>query len=199
MHTNNIVIIDHYDSFTHNIAMWLQSTTIQVQIDIIPYDDQQAIANLQHTPYPLVLSAGPRSPTQAQPTIELLSTCYGKVAILGICLGFQIICTWLGLTVQHSRLPLHGKRRKVYRCQPDGLLTDLPTTFTTAAYNSLAVPRPPNMPPYWSVSAVSAEDEIQTIEYRGHPPICGVQFHPESFLAQHSTPLLQRWLKLALG
>ena len=199
MNTNSIVIIDHYDSFTHNIAMWLRSTALQVQVEIIPYDAQHVIATMHHTPRPVVLSAGPRSPAQAQPTIELLSACYGKVAVLGICLGFQIICTWLDLTVQHSRCPQHGKRRKIYRCRQDGLLAELPTTFTAAAYNSLAVPRPPTMPPYWSISAVSAEDEIQAIEYRGHPPICGVQFHPESFLAQHSLPLLQRWLKLALG
>ena len=197
--TNSIVIIDHYDSFTHNIAAWLQSTALQLQIDIIPYDDQHALSNLKHTPCPLVLSAGPHSPAEAQPTIELLSACHGKVAVLGICLGFQIICTWLGLTVQHSRCPQHGKRRKIFQCEQDGLLAELPATFTAAAYNSLAVPRVQTLPPYWSISAVSAEDEIQAIEYRGNPPVYGVQFHPESFLDQHSLPLLQRWLKLAFG
>lgn len=199
MKTNSIAIIDHYDSFTHNIVAWLCSTELQLQIEIIPYDDHRALATLQHAPCPLVLSAGPRSPAEAQPTVKLLSACYGKAAVLGICLGFQIICTWLGLTVQHSRRPQHGKLRKIYQCEQDGLLADLPATFTAAAYNSLAVPRSQTLPPHWSISAVSAEDEIQAIEYRGNPPVYGVQFHPESFLDQYSLPLLQRWLKHAFG
>ena len=192
-----ITIIDHYDSFTHNIDMWLRSNAPQVQTDIIKYDDDTAMSALQRAPNPLVLSAGPHSPTAAQPTIDLLTACQGKVAVLGICLGFQIICAWLGLTVRHSSCPQHGKRRKIYRCIQDGLLADLPMTFSAAAYNSLAVPRPTSLPPHWHVSAVSAEDELQAIELQGEVPICGVQFHPESFLDQHSTPLLQRWLKRA--
>ena len=192
-----IAIIDHYDSFTHNIDAWLRSVAPQVQTEIIKYDDGRALSALRHSPLPLVLSAGPHSPREAQPTLELLTACRGKVAVLGICLGFQIICAWLGLAVRHSRCPQHGRRRTIFRCVQGGLLVDLPMTFTAAAYNSLAVPRPPVLPPHWCASAVSAEDELQALEFQGAMPICGLQFHPESFLDQYSTPLLQRWLQLA--
>lgn len=117
--------------------------------------------------------------------------------MLNICLGFQIICAWLGLTVHRSHCPQHGRRRKIFRCIEGGLLADLPMTFTAAAYNSLAVPRPSTLPQHWYASAVSAEDKLQAIEFHGQMPICGLPFHSESFLDQHSTPLLRRWLSLA--
>ena len=192
-----IAIIDHYDSFTHNIDAWLRSADPQVQTVIIKYDDGAALSAWQRSPCPLVLSAGPRSPTEAQPTLALLTACREKVAVLGICLGFQIICAWLGLAVHRSRCPQHGKRRTIFRCGQGGLLADFPLTFSAAAYNSLAVPRPSTLPPHWYASAVSAEEELQAIEFRGAVPICGVQFHPESFLDRYSTPLLARWLRLA--
>ena len=135
-----VAIIDHYDSFTHNIDAWLRSVAPQVRTEVIKYDDCSALSALRSSPCPLVLSAGPHSPTEAQPTIDLLSACRGKVAVLGICLGFQIICAWLGLAVRHSRCPQHGRRRTIFRCMQGGLLTDFPMTFTAAAYNSLAVP-----------------------------------------------------------
>ena len=194
-----IAIIDHYDSFTHNIDAWLRSVAPQVRTEVIKYDDCSALSALRSSPCPLVLSAGPHSPTEAQPTIDLLTACRGKVAVLGICLGFQIICAWLGLAVRHSRCPQHGRRRTIFRCVQGGLLTDFPMTFTAAAYNSLAVPRPSVLPPHWCASAVSAEDELQAIEFQGAMPICGLQFHPESFLDRHSKPFLQRWLHLAAG
>ncbi len=192
-----IAIIDHYDSFTHNIDAWLHSVVPRVRTEIVAYDDAAAVAALQHAPCPLVLSAGPHSPTEAQPTLDLLTACQGKVAVLGICLGFQIICAWLGLAVCRSRCPQHGRRRTIFRCRRGGLLADLPMTFTAAAYNSLAVPRPSTLPSHWYASAVSAEDELQAIEFRGAKPICGLQFHPESFLDRGSAPLLRRWLRLA--
>lgn len=192
-----LVIIDHYDSFTHNIAAWLRNTAPQLPVVIVPYDDHRAMSALQHAPCPLVLSAGPHSPRAAQPTLDLLAACRGRVAILGICLGFQIICVSLGLALRHSRKPLHGKLRRVFKHSASTLLADLPASFTVAAYNSLAVPKPAAMPAQWLASAVSDEDELQAIESQGNPSICGLQFHPESFLDQHSKPLLQRWLQLA--
>ena len=193
-----IAIIDHYDSFTHNIDAWLRSVVPRMQTEIIRYDDSAAMSALQHTPCPLVLSAGPHSPREAQATLDLLTACQGKVAVLGICLGFQIICAWLGLAVRHSRCPQHGRRRTIFRRGQGGLLANFPPTFSVAAYNSLAVPCPSTLPPYWYASAVSAEDELQVLEFRGAMPICGLQFHPESFLDRHSTPLLKRWLRLAI-
>ncbi len=192
-----ITIVDHYDSFTHNIDAWLRTVAPQVRTEIVAYDDHRALSALRRAPCPLILSAGPHSPQEARPTHDLLTACYGKVAVLGICLGFQIICAWLGLMVRHSRNPQHGRRRTIYRCMQGGVLADLPLTFSAAAYNSLAVPRPATVPPRWHASAVSAEDELQAIESRGRVPICGLQFHPESFLDRYSTPLLQRWLCLA--
>ncbi|MDE3269044.1 MAG: aminodeoxychorismate/anthranilate synthase component II [Pseudomonadota bacterium] len=184
MQTDKIVIVDHYDSFTYNLKHWLQWHNQDKSVEIIAFDDCEAIGALLHNPCPLVLSAGPHTPQEAAPTQELFCALRAQVPILGICLGMQIICAALGVSIRKSKSPLHGRRRMVQRLCATGILADMPDTFAVAAYNSLAASADDvSLPAGWSVSAVSAEREIQVLEYLGNPPICGVQFHPESFLA----------------
>ena len=179
-----IVIVDHYDSFTYNLKHWLQKHNQDKRISIVVFDDCVAMRSVQDNPCALVLSAGPRSPQEAESTQELFCALRYRVPILGVCLGMQIICQSLGLAVTRSKAPLHGRRRMAYRLSDVGILSDMPNTFKVAAYNSLAATADDTpLPDGWQISAMSAEGEIQAIEYLGDPPICGVQFHPESFLA----------------
>lgn len=190
---NKLTIVDHYDSFTNNIRACLQSIDRTLAVEVIVFDDQRAMAELQRLPTATLLSAGPHCPRTIRPTLNLLKSLAGRVPILGICLGLQAICAMLGLTVCRSRRPLHGRLRKIYRTTNDGLLDGLPDSFSVAAYNSLAVPVPSTLPCSWRITAVSVEQEVQAIECRQRA-ICGLQFHPESFLDRHSYRLLCRWL-----
>ena len=184
MTIDRIVIVDHYDSFTYNLKHWLQFNNQGKQIDIIAFDDCVAMKAVRRNPCPLVLSAGARTPQEAEPTQELFYALQYRVPILGVCLGMQIICLALGINISKSKAPMHGRKRVVYRLFDRGILSDMPDTFKVAAYNSLAANADDTrIPEGWKVSAVSVEREIQVIEYLGDPPICGVQFHPESFLA----------------
>lgn len=181
---SRIVIIDHYDSFTYNLKHWLQCNNQGKHIDIIAFDDAAAMQAVQDNPCPLVLSAGPRTPQEAEPTQELFCALRYRVPILGVCLGMQIICLSLGINISKSKAPLHGRKRLVHRLFDRGILSDMPDTFEVAAYNSLAASADNmSLPEGWKISAVSAEREIQVIEHLGDPLICGVQYHPESFLA----------------
>ena len=181
---DRIVIVDHYDSFTYNLKHWLQRHNQDKRIEIVAFDDCAAMRSVRNNPCPLVLSAGPRHPQDAESTQELFGALRYRVPIMGVCLGMQIICLSLGITVTQSKAPLHGRRRMAYRLSDAGLLSDLPDTFKVASYNSLAATADgASLPDGWQVSAISAEKEIQAIEYLGDPPLCGVQFHPESFLA----------------
>lgn len=164
-----------------------------IDVKVIAFDDRQAVADLQRLPTATIISAGPHCPRSISPTINLLKNLAGRVPILGICLGLQAICAMIGLTVVRSQRPLHGRLRKIYRTANSGLLDGLPVSFPVAAYNSLAVPMPSILPRCWQITAVSAEQEVQVIEHQ-RLAICGLQFHPESFLDRHSRPLLRRWL-----
>lgn len=194
---HSIVIIDHCDSFTCNIKVWLQEASPATEVQIVSYDDVKALTELRRHPVPLVLSAGPHSPAEAMPTLELLADLKGIVPIMGICLGLQIICAFLGIKIEKSQRPLHGKLRRIFTLSRSGMLRDMPASFLAPAYNSLAAKSLSTLPTSWQVAAVSAEDEIQVIEYLHDPPICGLQFHPESFLDQYSLPILQRWLEFS--
>lgn len=188
-----LTIVDHYDSFTNNLRACLRDLVPLSIVKVIVFDDRRAMAELQRLPTATILSAGPHCPQSITPTLELLKRLTGRVPILGICLGLQTICAMIGLTVCRSQRPLHGRLRNIYRTTSEGLLDGLPVSFPVAAYNSLAVPVPSILPRCWQITAVSAEQEVQAIECR-QLAICGLQFHPESFLDRHSRPLLRRWL-----
>ena len=180
-----IAIVDHYDSFTHNIKAWLQRHCSSTKISIVKYDDESALLALRANPCPLVLSAGPRSPLEAKTTLALLRALRYRIPIIGICLGMQIICVSLGIEIRRSSKPMHGRKREVVKVFGGGILHDMPTRFYAPAYNSLAAPVPDTvLAEGWKIAGVSNENEIQVIEYLGNPPIWGVQFHPESFLAK---------------
>ena len=34
-----IAYIDHYDSFTHNLIDWMGKTSIPIELDLVPFDD----------------------------------------------------------------------------------------------------------------------------------------------------------------
>ena len=86
-----VVFIDHYDSFSFNVIDWLVGSDCQVEVDYVAFDDQAKMRQLLEAPRPLVLSHGPKRPEDAVPTLHLTQNLLGKVPILGICLGHQLL------------------------------------------------------------------------------------------------------------
>lgn len=193
-----IYFIDHYDSFSWNVVDWLRGDGTEVEIVPVDFDDPEGMRRVLQEPAALVISPGPRNPLEATPTIHLVETLLGRVPILGICLGHQILGHVAGLSVSRAAAPFHGSSFAVILNGVSPLFSGMPPVFTAATYNSLIVSG--EVPSGWRVDAVNEADEIQALSRTvpGEQPAFGVQFHPESFLTSHKDILRRNWLATAM-
>lgn len=193
-----VVLIDHYDSFTHNILDWL-AVAGGFSVRYVAYDDQNEMSAIEATNLPLVVSPGPKSPIDAEPTRALLRAKLGQVPLLGICLGHQILGTLAGARVVRVREPWHGASRQISVLRPEGLFENFPSAFKAASYNSLTLD-PSGWSAGWEVVAVCDAGEVQAIRFGGEADgvvaAYGVQFHPESFLSDEAARLGANWARL---
>jgi anthranilate synthase/aminodeoxychorismate synthase-like glutamine amidotransferase len=187
------VFIDHYDSFSFNLIAWLLGKDSGVRLQRIGFDDTRALRELQFKPQPLVLSPGPKAPLDATTSLELVQQWRGRVPILGVCLGHQILGAALGGRIVQAQHPFHGSLRSVHvRYHPPGV--DFASSkFQATTYNSLVVDRA-SLEPDW-VFAENSHGEVEGLywQQRHAWPALGVQFHPESFLSEHQEPLRRWW------
>ena len=121
----------------------------------------------------------------------------GQIPLLGVCLGHQSIGQAFGAKIVRAGRLMHGKTDRIHH-DNRGLYENLENPFTATRYHSLII-QPDTLPPEFDVCAWSdAPDgsrEIMGIRHRRFP-LYGVQFHPESFLTDCGTVILERFLKI---
>ena len=190
-----VAFIDHYDSFSFNVIDWLVGTDCQIEVDYVAFDDQAKMRQLLDAPRPLVLSPGPTRPEDAVSTLQLTQNLLGKVPILGICLGHQLLAVASGGTVTRGSSPQHGSTRTLSLAPNAGLLAGMSERPLVGVYNSLIV-LPHSQGPDWHINAVCELGEIQAMTrcVAGQAPAFGLQFHPESFLSEGSDVIRRNWL-----
>lgn len=185
MRRPDLLLVDNYDSFTHNLVDELEQLGARVRVvrhDAIGLDEALAGGHRG-----VVLSPGPGRPEDAGVCVPLLRAAGPRLPVLGVCLGEQALGLAHGGRVVRARRPLHGTATPV-RHAATGLLAGLPQGFLAARYHSLVV-SPRGLPPALEATAWSPEGEIMALRHRTLPQE-GVQFHPESYL----TPLGPRIL-----
>lgn len=189
-----LALIDHYDSFTFNVLGWLASGQDGFDVEYMTYDDERSLTRLLERPKPLIVSPGPKRPEDAPTTLAVLRALLGKVPILGLCLGHQMLGSLAGAEIVRSAEPLHGSRRSIRPVRTSPLLLGLEAGFAAAVYHSLVVDARSLAKP-WTVDAIDELGEVQAISrvIPGEAPAFGIQFHPESFLSEGASTLLGNW------
>ncbi len=188
-----LLVIDNYDSFTYNLVQMFRQYPLAVEVfrsDAISLDGIETLA-----PDYILISPGPKDPAHAGISKEVIRRWYQRVPILGVCLGMQCLNEVFGGQTVPSRHPMHGKTSEVTH-YGKGLFQGLPNPFRAARYHSLAVsPDAEALENELTISARSDDYTIMGLRHR-HYPLCGVQFHPESFLTEHGFALVENFLKL---
>lgn len=187
-----ILLIDNYDSFVHNLARYFQrlgQTTMVLRNDVA---DSAAIERLG--PAAIVLSPGPCTPAEAGYSLEVVRHFAGKLPMLGVCLGHQVIGAALGGRIVRAAEPMHGRASQVLH-NDEGLFAGLPNPLSVGRYHSLVVDEA-SLPADLAVTARTRDGTIMALAHRRWP-IVGVQFHPESILTERGYDLLARFVELA--
>lgn len=154
----------------------------------VPLARVEAIA-----PERIVLSPGPGTPQEAVRAREVTEAFAGRVPLLGICLGMQVIASVFGARVVRAPAPVHGKTSDVFH-DGEALFSGLPNPLSAMRYHSLVVERD-GLPEQLCVSAETADGLIMGLRHQSLA-VTGVQFHPESIMTETGMPLLANFLKL---
>ncbi len=189
-----LLMIDNYDSFTYNLVQYLGEMGEEVRVFRNDALTCSQIAALQ--PEALLLSPGPCTPDEAGICLEAVRFFQGRIPILGVCLGHQVIGQAFGGEVVRAERLMHGKTSLVYH---DGrtIYKGLPNPFAATRYHSLALKRD-TLPACLEISAETERGEIMGVRHREFL-IEGVQFHPESILTEGGKALLRNFLNIVRG
>ncbi|MDR2431721.1 MAG: anthranilate phosphoribosyltransferase [Candidatus Margulisbacteria bacterium] len=185
-----ILLLDNYDSFTYNLAQYLQTLGCTVRVarnDALTLD---AIAKLK--PSHIVISPGAGAPAAAGISVAAIKYFAGKIPILGVCLGHQAIVEAFGGAVVQAGRIIHGKTDAVEHDER-GLFRNLRQGLTIVRYHSL-IADPARLPDCLETTAVAARDQsIMGVRHKKYQ-IEGLQFHPESFSAESGLKMLENFL-----
>ena len=182
-----IYIIDHKDSFTHNVVHQFS------RFDKVECDNFNDINETKlKKSNVLVFSPGPGAPKDYPLTSRIYKKYKGKKKIIGICLGFQqILYCEKGKIIEQNKI-YHGFQSKI-KTTNKSLLFKKDQKFTVGRYHSLKLKEPfiaenfdITMRCDISGAAMSFENNVDKIY--------GFQFHPESFLTVNGKLLIKKIL-----
>jgi len=184
-------VIDNYDSFTYNLVQYLGELGAQLEVRRNDQTTVEEIAKM--APERIVISPGPKTPTEAGICLDAIHRFSGRVPILGVCLGHQAIGQAFGGRVIRAPELMHGKTSLIAH---DGktIFSGLPNPFPATRYHSLIVERT-TLPDCLEISASTSDGLIMGLRHK-EMKVEGVQFHPESVLTEVGKQLLGNFLKL---
>lgn len=188
-----ILLIDNYDSFTHNLYQMIAQIYPHVKIvrnDCITLEEIIAL-----NPKAIILSPGPGRPEDAGICLEVIQRFAPTIPILGVCLGHQAIGLAFGGKVITAPSIVHGKKSLVFH-RRQGMFKGAKLPFFAARYHSLTID-PKTLPVSLQIEAEDKEQTIMAIRHTQYP-CYGVQFHPESILTSEGELLIRNFLKETL-
>ncbi|MEM8800049.1 MAG: aminodeoxychorismate/anthranilate synthase component II [Pseudomonadota bacterium] len=185
------LLIDNYDSFTYNLFHYLGELGADV---VVHRNDALGVDDVIDGEWQgIILSPGPCTPNEAGICLELVERLAGKIPLLGVCLGHQVIGQVFGGTVARAPRVMHGKTSPITH-DGQSVFANLPSPFVATRYHSLIVEEE-GFPDTLSITARSDDGLIMGLAHTSLP-LHGVQFHPESIATTHGHDLLANFLKI---
>lgn len=196
-----LVKVDNQTAYTFSLAGTRprgkdEKEDQELEADLLS-DEKELTAEEIETlkPEAIILSPGPGRPQDAGCCIEVVQKLGGKIPILGVCLGHQVICEAYGGVVSYAKQLMHGKQSVTKLDTKTPLFVGLPEETTVARYHSLAA-QEETFPECLQVTARTSDGEIMALQHKTKA-VYGVQFHPESILTPLGKKMLENFLQLA--
>ena len=182
-----IYIIDHQDSFTHNVVHQFEN------FDNVVCDNYNKInKNKLNKANVIVLSPGPGTPKNYPITSSVYKKFKGKKKIIGICLGFQqILYCEKGKIIEQKKI-YHGYQSQI-KVTSNNSLFKKNHSFKVGRYHSLKLKEPFAAKNFEITMRCAISNTAMAIE-NNKEKIYGFQFHPESFLTENGNLLIKKIL-----
>lgn len=186
-----ILLVDHEDSFVHNVEQALRTQGAEVLCLRSTGPEAPAV---RFDPDGIVLSPGPGHPRDRRRTVlsrAVLDRWEKERPFLGVCLGHQLIALREGARVVRAESPVHGEKTEI-RHDRSGLFAGLRSPIWAARYHSLVVD-PRSVPSGFVVSAWGRGAVVMALRHTRRPTE-SVQFHPESYLTRDGAAIFRNFL-----
>ncbi len=185
-----ILMIDNYDSFTYNLVRYFEILGQEVKV----FANNQIMIEqiIELNPQAICLSPGPKQPQDAKICLDIVRKLSGKIPILGICLGHQVIGYVNGADVVKGKYPVHGKVSQVNIIANDPMFSGISSNFNVTRYHSLEVK---NNSENLEILATTNDGVVMVLKEKNNLTY-GIQYHPESFLSEYGLQILNNFLEI---
>ena len=182
-----IYIIDHNDSFTHNVVHQFSL------FDDVECDNYSNLnKNKLKKASVIVFSPGPGSPKDYPVTSKIYREFKGKKKIIGICLGFQQILFCEGAKIIEQNKIYHGFQSNVQVTNNRSLFKK-GQKFKVGRYHSLKLKEPFKIN-HFEITMRCLKSKVAMSFENNTDKIYGFQFHPESFLTINGNLIIKKIL-----
>ena len=182
-----IYVIDHNDSFTHNVVHQFSL------FDKVKCDNYSNINKINLTKAKvIVFSPGPGNPRNYPVTSKIYNQFKGEKKIIGICLGFQQILFCEGAKIVEQNKIFHGYQSRIKVINSNSLFKKN-RVFKVGRYHSLKLKEPFNLKNF-NITMRCLESKVAMAFENNKDKIYGFQFHPESFLTNNGNLLIKKIL-----
>lgn len=187
-------MIDNFDSFTFNLVHYLEQLDASIKVVLNNQITMQQIESL--APSHIILSPGPGRPIDAGVSSQVVKRFIGKIPILGVCLGHQVIAECFGAKIIEAQEVMHGKTSLIEH-HGRGLFSGVKKPFTATRYHSLIVDVNSLSDDLeitaWTETSQEEFNQVMAFQHK-IKAIYGVQFHPESVLTECGLQILANFL-----
>ena len=190
-----VLFVDNFDSFSYNIIQLLEENGADIQIVTSNLSSFSVSSHISH----ILFSPGAGLPSEYPLMEYLLRNYFTTKKILGICLGHQAIAQFFNQNLYRQKLVQHGQKKKIIKSKnipSQSMLYSLPQEFYVGLYHSWAVNL--HLTPSNLIPSCYSEDSVIMGFHHAQFPIEGIQFHPESYMTEFGSIMINQWLNSKL-
>ena len=185
-----IIILDFGSQYTQLIARRVRE--LNVYCEIHPYNK---IPEMDASVRGVILSGSPCSVRDAGSPNPDLSAFKGRLPLLGICYGAQLLASAFGGEVQPAPSREYGRAMLTVGDSNDPLMQDLPHQTQVWMSHGDTITRVPE-----SYRLIAGTEDVAVAAFRvEEEPTWGIQFHPEVYHSTDGQQLLKNFVTRICG
>lgn len=190
MNTEQILILDFGSQYTQLIARRLRE--LNVYCEIHPYNKVPSIdKNIKG----VILSGSPHSVREENPLKPELSEIKGKLPLLGVCYGAQLLAHFYGGEVGKSEHREYGRANLVHADNSSPLLTSISQNSQVWMSHADTILKIPS-----EFKIIASTNDVKVAAFKiDSENTYGIQFHPEVYHSTEGSQLLKNFVYTICG